>query len=181
MQGRRLSDGRHDARFHAGRTGDTRGGRCRIRRLRLQNQAIETLKRGKCSASICVICGRNYAKVWPDIRNRGQYAGKEAFFCSVTDPYQPHEAKFQRTRKVLEQLQGTGIRLSISTKSDLILRDLDAQVRRFCSANGLTYVRNDDTVRARHGEPPVVVNYFYHEEIVPSARKEQLRKTRTCC
>ena len=26
---------------------------------------------------------------------------------------------------ILEQLQGTGIRLSISTKSDLILRDLD--------------------------------------------------------
>ena len=23
------------------------------------------------------------------IRDRGQYAGKEAFFCSVTDPYQP--------------------------------------------------------------------------------------------
>lgn len=64
-------------------------------------------------------------KNWPDIRNRGQYAGKEAFFCSVTDPYQPHETKFRHTRKVLEQLQGTGIRLSISTKSDLILRDLD--------------------------------------------------------
>lgn len=29
--------------------------------------------------------------------------------------------------------------------------------------------------------PPVVVNYFFHEEIIPSARKEQLRKTRICC
>ena len=48
-----------------------------------------------------------------------------AFFSSVTDPYQPHEAKYKRTRMILEQLQGTGIRLSISTKSDLILRDLD--------------------------------------------------------
>ena len=30
-----------------------------------------------------------------------------------------------RTRTLLEQLQGTGISISISTKSDLILRDLD--------------------------------------------------------
>ncbi len=64
-------------------------------------------------------------KNWPDLENTKKYSGKEAFFCSVTDPYQPHEAKFQRTRKILEQLQGTGIRISISTKSDLILRDLD--------------------------------------------------------
>ena len=63
-------------------------------------------------------------KNWTPIRDRGQLAGKEAFFCSVTDPYQPHEARFKRTRAVLEQLQGTGIRISISTKSDLILRDL---------------------------------------------------------
>ena len=242
-------------------------------------------------------------KNWPAIRDRGQFRGKEAFFSSVTDPYQPHEAKYQRTRRVLEQLQGTGIRISISTKSDLILRDLDlirsfpgsrvswsintldedfrkemdlgvsierrleamrqfyeagidttcfispifpgitdveaiisrakgqcnlvwlenlnlrgdyrgriltwihehhpeldtlyrdiytrkdrtywgeldADMRHFCADEGLRYVRNDDSVRARHGEPPVVVNYFYHEEIIPSARKEQLRQTRTCC
>ena len=64
-------------------------------------------------------------KNWPAIRDRGQFRGKEAFFSSVTDPYQPHEAKYQRTRMILEQLQGTGIKVSISTKSDLILRDLD--------------------------------------------------------
>lgn len=48
-------------------------------------------------------------KNWPAIRDRGQFRGKEAFFSSVTDPYQPHEAKYQRTRRVLEQLQGTGV------------------------------------------------------------------------
>lgn len=47
------------------------------------------------------------------------------FLSSVTDPYQPIEAKYRRTRAVLEQLAGSGCTVSISTKSDLILRDLD--------------------------------------------------------
>ena len=64
-------------------------------------------------------------KHWPEIRNPEKYAGKEAFFCSVTDPYQPCEKKYGRTRALLEQLQGSGISISISTKSDLVLRDLD--------------------------------------------------------
>ena len=196
-------------------------------------------------------------KYWPEIKNVKRYAGKEAFFGSVTDCYQPHEAKYKRTRALLEQLQGSGISVSIATKSDLVLRDLDLiktfpharvswsintldesfrremdrgvsierrleamrqfyeagvettcfispifpgitdveaiirhpeldqlyhdiytkkdrsywmqldmQMRAFCEAEGLPYVRNDDSVRSRHGQPPVVVNYFFHEEIV---------------
>ena len=242
-------------------------------------------------------------KLWPDIKNAKRYVGKEAFLGSVTDCYQPCEAKYKRTRALLEQLQGSGIRISIATKSDLVLRDLDliktfpgarvswsintldedfrremdrgvsierrleamrqfyeagidttcfispifpgitdveaiierakgqcnlvwlenlnlrgdykgrilqwvhehhprldtlyhdiytrkdrtywhelnADLSHFCADRGLRYVRNDDTTHARHGEPPVVVNYFYHEEIIPSARKEQLRQTRICC
>src|SRR5574344_2581196 len=61
-------------------------------------------------------------KYWPEIKNPKRYAGKELFFSSVTDPYLPQEAEYTRTRTLLEQLQGSGIRLSISTKSDLILR-----------------------------------------------------------
>ena len=242
-------------------------------------------------------------KIWPEIKNAGKYAGKEAFLGSVTDCYQPCEAKYKRTRALLEQLQGSGISVSISTKSDLVLRDLDliktfpnarvswsintlnedfrkemdrgvsierrleamrqfykagvqttcfispifpgitdveeiilkakdfcnlvwlenlnlrgdykgrildwihlnhpeldslyrdiytrkdraywsgldARMRSFCAEEGLPYVRNDDSRRSAHGEPPMVVNYFFHEEIIPSARKEQLRKTRICC
>lgn len=63
-------------------------------------------------------------KHWPEIKNAKKYAGKEAFFGSVTDCYQPHEAKYKRTRTLLEQLQGSGISVSIATKSDLVLRDL---------------------------------------------------------
>ena len=54
-------------------------------------------------------------KRWPPIRRAGRYAGKEAFLGSVTDCYQPCEAKFRRTRALLEELQGSGIRLSIAT------------------------------------------------------------------
>ena len=73
-------------------------------------------------------------KRWPEIDRPGKYAGKEAFFCSVTDPYQPLEKKYGRTRALLTQLLPTGISVSISTKSDLILRDLDL-IRQFPSAH----------------------------------------------
>ena len=236
-------------------------------------------------------------KHWPEIKNAKKYAGKEAFFGSVTDCYQPHEAKYKRTRALLGQLQGSGISVSIATKSDLVLRDLDLirtfpnarvswsintldedfrremdvavsierrleamrqfyetgvqttcfispifpgitdveaiirrakdrcnlvwlenlnlrgdykgrilqwihehhpeldqlyrdiytrrdrsywmqldmQLRAFCQAEGLPYVRNDDSRRSPHGEPPIVVNYFFHEEIIPSAQKQSTR------
>lgn len=64
-------------------------------------------------------------KDWGEIKNPEKYRGKELFIGSVTDPYQPAEEKYGRTRTILEQLQGSGAVLSIATKSDLILRDLD--------------------------------------------------------
>ena len=64
-------------------------------------------------------------KMWPEIRNPEKYAGRELFISSVTDPYLPQEEQYGRTRALLEQLKGSGARISISTKSDLILRDLD--------------------------------------------------------
>lgn len=64
-------------------------------------------------------------KYWPKIKNPQKYFGKELFFGSVTDPYNPQEEIYRRTRALLEQLQGSGIKLSIQTKSDLVLRDID--------------------------------------------------------
>ena len=234
-------------------------------------------------------------KYWPPVKNPKKYAGKEAFFGSVTDPYQPLEAKYKRTRALLEQLQGSGMKLSIATKSDLVTRDLDlirtfpnarvswsintldesfkkemdravpverriaamkefydagiqttcfispifpgitdvisiiertknqcnlvwlenlnlrgeyrktildwihekhpelddlyhqiyvendmsywrdldAQVRAYTEKEGMTYVRNDDSVCADFGQPPVVANYFFHTEIVHPERKKR--------
>ena len=232
-------------------------------------------------------------KYWPEIKNPEKYAGKELFISSVTDPYNPQDEKFRRTRALLEQLAGSGVRLSIQTKSDLVLRDmdlirefpdarvgfsintldedfradmdraasierrlaamkelhdagirttcfvspifpgitdveaiigrvkdqcnliwlenlnlrgsyrsvilqyirekrpelyplyeeiyingsrayweaLDGRVRAYAVQNGLEYVRDDDTVSRPFDEPPVIVNFFYHEEIKKSAKK----------
>lgn len=64
-------------------------------------------------------------KYWPEIKNPLKYAGKEIFIGSVTDPYNPQEKDYQRTRALLLQLQGSQAKISIATKSDLILRDLE--------------------------------------------------------
>lgn len=44
---------------------------------------------------------------------------------TVTDPYQPYEAKLELTRGCIEALIRSGFRPSIQTKSDLVLRDAD--------------------------------------------------------
>lgn len=233
-------------------------------------------------------------KHWPEIKNPKKYVGKELFISSVTDPYQPLEETYGRTRTLLEQMQGSGCKISIATKSDLVLRDLDliktfpdarvswsintldesfredmdlavsierrlaamkafhdagvrttcfispifpgitdvpAIIRRtknqcnlvwletlnlrgayksvilnyiaekhpallslyqaiyqkgdrsywaqlneemksFTAKEGLLYVRDDDSIKRPFEEPPIVVNYFFHEEIIPSAKKK---------
>ena len=64
-------------------------------------------------------------KYWDAIKNPEKYKNKELFIGSVTDPYNLAEKTFKRTRVLLVELQGSGAKLSIATKSDLILRDLD--------------------------------------------------------
>lgn len=64
-------------------------------------------------------------KYWKEIKNPQKYEDKEIFIGSVTDPYNPQEEKFGCTKAFLEQLKGSGAKISIATKSDLILRDID--------------------------------------------------------
>ena len=64
-------------------------------------------------------------KIWDKIKNPQRYAGKSIFMSSVTDPYNPQEEIFGRTRAFLEELRGVDVSLSIQTKSDLVLRDLE--------------------------------------------------------
>lgn len=64
-------------------------------------------------------------KMWQPLTNTKKYQGKQVFIGSVTDPYLPEEAEYKRTRALLEQLLGSGMEISIQTKSDLVLRDID--------------------------------------------------------
>ena len=56
-------------------------------------------------------------KYWKPITHSERYADKEIFIGSVTDPYQPCEEKYRRTRAVLEQLQGSGAKKSEAKRS----------------------------------------------------------------
>lgn len=234
-------------------------------------------------------------KYWEPIKTPEKYKGKELFIGSVTDPYQPLEKKYERTKTLLEELKGSGARLSIATRSDLVLRDLeliksfpnarvswsintlddefqkdmdnavsiekrleamrifhengvrttcfispifpgitdvkaiinkakkycnlvwlenlnlrgdykatimnyikekhsdlvplyesiynkkdrtywenlDKEMKEFCKEENLPYVRDDDSMQRPLNEPPIVVNYFYHEEITKSAKKKK--------
>ena len=48
--------------------------------------------------------------------------------------------------------------------------ELDAQLKAFAAQSGLDYVTNDDSMQRPFEAPPVVVNYFYHEQIRKSAQ-----------
>lgn len=57
--------------------------------------------------------------------NIKKMTGKTIFLSSVTDCYNKYEEKYLITRSLLEQLVNCDCELNISTKSNLILRDLD--------------------------------------------------------
>ena len=66
--------------------------------------------------------------------------------CTVSDPYQPIERKYNLTRKVLENLN-PNLEVSILTKSDLIIRDIDV-FRRFKKIElGLTITTLNENAR----------------------------------
>ena len=50
---------------------------------------------------------------------------------------------------------------------------LDEEMKEFTAKHHLPYLRDDDSKRSDFGEPPVVVNYFFHVEAKKSAKKKQ--------
>lgn len=42
--------------------------------------------------------------------------------------------------------------------------------RKHLNDGNMPYLRDDDQHRSAFGDPPVVVNYFYHEEVKKSAK-----------
>ncbi len=67
---------------------------------------------------------------------------------TVTDAYQPAEERFLLTRQCLEVLANSDFPVSIQTKSDLVLRDLDVLKRMKEREVGLTITSSDPYVEA---------------------------------
>lgn len=69
-----------------------------------------------------------YAKDWDEFEFKQELkavrSGQVIGIGTATDPYQPAEKKFLRTRRLLEALQGiSGTSIFITTKSNLVSRD----------------------------------------------------------
>lgn len=67
----------------------------------------------------------NIAEVLEKELKSNKYKNSNIYIGTVTDPYQQSEEKYKLTRKILEKLIDYSTKISILTKSDLVLRDLD--------------------------------------------------------
>ncbi|MDR2808800.1 MAG: radical SAM protein [Spirochaetaceae bacterium] len=75
--------------------------------------------------------------------------GRKVLFSTVTDAYNNYEQKYQVTRKLLEQFINTNIKISILTKSDLVLRDIDIFKQIPGITVGISLNTLDDTIRKK--------------------------------
>jgi len=85
---------------------------------------------------------------------------------TITDPYQPIERELELSRKSLEILLRNGFKVSIQTKSDLVLRDLDILIKfRDLADVGLTITFLDKDIAKRFEinapEPNRRINALY--------------------
>ena len=85
----------------------------------------------------------------PEILRRELKRAKRGnvMLSSVTDPYQPLEAKFKVARKCLEAIALYQFPVDILTKSPLVLRDIDIISELKDAEVGLTITTDDDRIR----------------------------------
>lgn len=57
--------------------------------------------------------------------NAEKFKGRSILFGSVTDCYNPFEKKYEKTRNILKEFAGSQCKISVLTKSSLIVRDID--------------------------------------------------------
>jgi DNA repair photolyase len=75
--------------------------------------------------------------------------GEHVAIGTATDPYQPAEREFGATRAILEQMAArTGLSVSITTKSNQVVRDLDL-LRRIAAHSSLSVNLSITTLRPR--------------------------------
>ena len=92
--------------------------------------------------------------------SRTKDPGRPLIIGSVTDPYQPLEAKYRQTRKVLEALieRKYAGRVTLMTKSGLILRDTDLIKRLNCEVGISVSAPDDEIVRYFEKGVPSISN-----------------------
>ncbi len=71
----------------------------------------------------------------------------DVLLCSATDPYNPYEEKYQRTRQILQHLIYAQAKVSILTKSALVTRDLDLLKQLYQCEVGFSFSSVDEDVR----------------------------------
>ena len=113
-------------------------------------------------------------KNWPRITDPHKYDGQRIVIGSVTDGYNEHEATYRRTRMLLEQLrgtsaEGTSAEIMVTTKSDLVLRDIDLlktfpKVTVSWSVNTLDEAFKDDMDDAPSIERRLSAMKTFHDE-----------------
>jgi DNA repair photolyase len=75
--------------------------------------------------------------------------GEHIAIGTATDPYQPAEREFGATRAILEQMAARrGLSISITTKSDQVVRDIDL-LRRIAEHSGVSVNLSITTLRTR--------------------------------
>ena len=74
---------------------------------------------------------------------------KKVMISTVTDPYNKYEEKYCVTRSVLEQFVGTEAKITILTKSDLVLRDIDILKQLKSVEVGLTICMLDEQLKKK--------------------------------
>ena len=81
--------------------------------------------------------------------NMEKVQGEHIAIGTVTDPYQPAEREFGATRAILEEMaERKGLSVSITTKSDQVVRDLDL-LRRIAAHSSISVSLSITTLRAR--------------------------------
>lgn len=73
--------------------------------------------------------------------------GKTVLLSSVTDPYNPYEMRFHKSRELLERLSTTEANVEILSKSDLMLNDLDLLRKMHRLKVGISLSTLDDSFR----------------------------------
>jgi DNA repair photolyase len=90
------------------------------------------------------------------------------YLSYYTDPYQPCEAEYRQTRRVLKLFLQKGFSARILTKSDLVVRDVDLLAEMADAAVSVSVAFNDNRIRQQ----------FEGHTIDTGTRIEALRKLR---